>query len=228
MFYVPKIRLFVFSKETNPLFYGFVMYVMKVQQSLFYRFLFTVFIACSSIAVQAETIVFDMSVFGFKFGEMVLTKSVKNDSTEVYTVNAKGKTDFLWMKREEESIFKVEYRNGKLFSSDYEYLNKGKREKWSSVRFDGSKYMIQSHQGDREFTAPLDYSLIKFYFDPTLDREQIFCEEDCSYAQIERKENTLKVKCQDGSRSTYHVKDGKVESMEIHLDLATVKLTRVS
>ena len=176
----------------------------------------------------AERIVFDMSVFGFKFGEMVLTRTVVNDSIERYTLNAKGKTDFFFMKREEESIFKVEYRNGKLFSSDYEYLNKGEREKWSTVRFDGSKYVVQSHEGRKEFKDALDYSLIKLYFDPTLQRNKVFCEEDCTYAKMSRTSDKLNIQCQDGSRSTYHVNNGRVEAMEIHLAVATVKLTRVN
>ena len=201
---------------------------MKKNPSVLTQYTLIALVCFSSLFVQAETIVFDMSVFGFKFGQMVLTKTVKNDSTEVYTLNAKGKTDFLWMKREEESIFKVEYRNGKLFSSDFEYLNKGEREKWSTVRFDGSKYVVKSHEGDREFQDPLDYSLIKLYFDPMQEHSVVFCEEDCSYAEMTRKENLLDIKCQDGSRSTYRVENGRVEAMEIHLAVATVKLTRVN
>lgn len=184
----------------------------------------------SSLVAQAERIVFDMSVFGFKFGEMVLTRTVVNDSIERFTLNAKGKTDFLWMKREEESVFNVEYRNGKLFSSDYEYLNKGEVEKWSSIRYDGNEYVVKSNEGDKTFKEPLDYSLIKLYFEPTIERTTVFCEEDCSYAEMipDKKNNKLLIECQDGSRSTYHVKDGRVESMEIHLAVATVKLTRVN
>lgn len=182
------------------------------------------------LPARADRIVFDMSVFGFKFGEMVLTKTVKNDSIELYTLHAKGKTDFLWMKREEQSIFSVEYRNGKLFSSNYEYLNKGTREKWSKIQFDGKKYVVLSHEGRKEFTDAPDYSLIKLYFDPNWKRERVFCEEDCTYAQMSRnvEKKTLDIKCQDGSRSTYHLNNGKVEAMEIHLAVATVKLTRVN
>lgn len=180
----------------------------------------------ASTSAFAEKMVFDMSVFGYKFGEMVLTRTVVNDSIERYTLNAKGKTDFFFMKRDEESKFEVEYRNGKLFSSDYEYLNKGEREKWSKVRFEGGRYVVQSHEGTKEMSELLDYSLIRLYFDPTWKRERIFCEEDCSYASMTRTSNTVNIKCQDGSRSTYHVQDGMVEKMEIHLALATVKLTR--
>ncbi len=201
---------------------------MKNHPSIFVRFALIAIFGFSVFTVQAERIVFDMSVFGFKFGEMVLTKTVVNDSIERYTLNAKGKTDFLWMKREEESVFKVEYRNGKLFSSDYEYLNKGEKEKWSTVRFDGSKYVVKSNEGDKEFKELLDYSLIKLYFEPNWKRERVFCEEDCTYAQMTRTPEILDIKCQDGSRSTYHLKDGRVEAMDIHLAVATVKLTRVN
>jgi hypothetical protein len=180
--------------------------------------------------VKAERIVFDMSVFGFRFGEMVLTRTMVNDSIERYTMNAKGKTDFLWMNREEQSSITVEYRNGKLFSSNYEYLNKGTREKWSKIQFDGKKYVVQSHEGRREFTDVPDYSLIKLYFDPNWNRDRVFCEEDCSYSKMTRdaEKNTLDILCQDGSRSTYHVSNGRVEAMEINFALATVKLTRIN
>lgn len=197
---------------------------------MFLRLLAISLLVLGSLTGQAERIVFDMSVFGFKFGEMVLTRTVVNDSIEKFTLNAKGKTDFLWMKREEESIFNVEYRNGTLFSSDYEYLNKGKVEKWSTIRFDGSEYIVKSNEGDRTFKEPLDYSLIKLYFEPTIKRTTVFCEEDCTYAEMipDQKNNKVLIECQDGSRSTYHVKDGRVVAMEIHLAVATVKLTRVN
>jgi hypothetical protein len=194
------------------------------------RIVILLLLVLSSFAVQAERIVFDMSVFGFKFGEMVLTRTIVNDSIERFTLNAKGKTDFLWMQREEESIFEVEYRNGRLFSSDYEYLNKGVVEKWSTIRYDGKEYVVESNEGDKSFSEPLDYSLIKLYFEPTVERTTVFCEEDCTYAEMipDKENNKLLIECQDGSRSTYHVKDGRVEAMEIHLAVATVKLTRVN
>lgn len=192
------------------------------------KFFATLFCLIIGSYAFAERIEFDMSVFGFKFGKMILTKNVINDSIVHYTLNAKGKTDFLWMKREEESVFNVEYRNGKLYSSDYEYLNKGEIEKWSKIRYNGTEYVIESNEGDRVVKEHLDYSLIKLYFEPDTKRSIVFCEEDCSYAEVKLDDEKLKIHCKDGSRSTYHVKDGRVEAMEIHLSVATVKLTRVN
>lgn len=201
---------------------------MKRLPVSFFRYVLVGVILLSAVSAKADSIEFDMSVFGFKIGKMVLTKSVQNDSVEVYTLNSKGSTNFLWMKREGESKIKVEYRNGKLFSSYYEYLKQGELEKWSSIRYEGGSYLVRSESGTKQINAPLDYSLIKLYFDPSLESNTVFCEEDCSFAQMTRKEGTLGVECQDGSRSTYHVKNGRVEAMEIHLGMATVKLTRTN
>jgi hypothetical protein len=169
-------------------------------------------------------------VFGIKFGTMVVTRTMENDSTELYTVHAKGKTDFLWMKREEESRYRVRYRNGILFSSEYRYIIKGETEKWANVRQVDGQYRIETNGSVRMMKEMTDYSLIKFYFDPDLPRTRIFCEEDCSFSSMQRDvaSNTVKITCKDGSRSTYHLKDGRIERIEIHLAVATVKLTRVS
>lgn len=56
---------------------------------------------------MAEEMVFKMSVFGIRCGTMTVTRTIENDSTELYTLHAKGKTDFLFMQREEESKYRV-------------------------------------------------------------------------------------------------------------------------
>lgn len=171
-----------------------------------------------------------MSVWGYKFGTMVVTKANENDSTEIYTLHAKGKTDFLWMQREEESLYTVRYVNGTLASSDYVYLNKGKKEKWSTILLENGKYRVSSNEGTRILNYAADYSLLKMYFDPSWKRDKVFCEEDCSYATMVRNEadNTLKITCNDGSKSTYYLRNGEIHEMDIHLAVATVKLTRIS
>lgn len=180
--------------------------------------------------VRAERIVFEMSMLGYTFGEMVLTKTVVNDSVVVYTLRSKGESNAFWMNRKGESFLDVEYRNGKLYASEYRYLNHGELEKWTRTKVDGTSYVSTTSEGEMVFVESPRYSLIKLYFEPHLDGDSIFCEEDGSYATIEHNagKGIFNVRCQDGSRSTYHVKDGVVEMMEIHLGMANVKLKRVS
>jgi hypothetical protein len=184
-------------------------------------------LAC--LPVQAQRIDFEMSVFGIRFGTMTVTRTVEQDGSELYTVNAKGRTDFLWMKREEESRHRVRYRDGVLHSSEYVYLNRGEREKWADIRLVDGRYDITTHEGDRVMNGVTDYSLAKFYFEPDWERTRVFCEEECSYSamQGDRAKGIIRVTCKSGNRSTYHLRDGLIEEMEIHLTVATVKLRRI-
>lgn len=178
---------------------------------------------------MAEEIVFEMSVFGIKFGTMTLTRTMENDSTELYTVHVKGKADFLFIQREEESKYRVRYRNGILFSSEYRHINKGKTEKWANIRQVDGQYRIETNEGVRTMKEMTDYSIIKFYFDPDQPRTRIFCEEDCSFSTMQRDvaANTVKITCKDGSRSTYYLDQGRIERMDIHLAVGTVKMMRM-
>lgn len=178
---------------------------------------------------MAEEIVFEMSVFGIKFGTMTLTRTTENDSTELYTVHVKGKADFLFIQREEESKYRVRYRNGILFSSEYRHINKGKTEKWANIRQVDGQYRIETNEGVRTMKEMTDYSIIKFYFDPDQPRTRIFCEEDCSFSTMQRDvaANTVKITCKDGSRSTYYLDQGRIERMDIHLAVGTVKMMRM-
>ena len=195
----------------------------------------TLFVALLLFANGASTfgeeIIFEMSVWGYKFGTMVVSRTVENDSTEVYTVEAKGETDFMWMKRKEESSHRITYVNGRLESSEYVYLNKGEKEKWAYVNYDQGQYTIRSNDGSRTLSEQLiDYSLVKLYFEPSFEKQTVFCEEDCSFSTVTPipDENIIKIACKDGNRSTYHINDGKVDELEIHLSVATVKLKRIN
>lgn len=192
------------------------------------RLLVPVLLLCAHWA-GAQVLVYEMSVFGITFGSMTVARTQENDSTELYTLTAKGKTDFLWMKREEESRYQVRYRNGILHSSDYIYLNRGNKEKWAKVQRAGDQYRIESHAGVRLMQGPISYSLLKLYFEPGRKADKVFCEEDCSYSTLERGKETgeLLVTCKNGNRSTYHVSKGKVLGLDIHLPVATVKITQV-
>jgi hypothetical protein len=134
------------------------------------------------------------------------------------------------MKREEESRHRVIYRDGVLQSSEYVYLNRGVREKWANVRLVNGQYRIETHEGAHELKGPTDYSLAKFYFEPERERTKVFCEEDCAFSTMkhERDKGIVNITCKDGNRSTYRLKDGAIQEMEIHLSVATVKLTRIS
>lgn len=182
---------------------------------------------CSGV-VSAQEIVFEMSVFGFTFGKMVVTKTSENDSTELYTLRAKGKTNFLWMKREDETIYEVRYRHGKLLSSSYLQIETGITKHWTKVQFDGHQYVVDSYRGKRSFTQAPDYSVLSLYFNPLNRRSKIFYEAESDFIPLKYKdENTVELKGSDGSKTIYHFSNGTIKDIEVHISIATVHMKRI-
>lgn len=177
-------------------------------------------------AVSAQTIMYDMTVLGSKFGKMVVSHKVQ-DSTELYTLDAKGKATILWMDFENETIQEVRYKGGKLISSSYREIENGKTKKWNKVSYDGHQYQVESQSGRRSFSEVPLYSVISLYFTDPMQRSRIFHEAEASYTGLKRVDaNTLEIKNADGSRSVYRYEKGKLNTMEFHLAIATVYMRR--
>lgn len=169
-----------------------------------------------------------MSVFGFTFGKMVVTKIRENDSTELYTLNASGKTNFLWMKREDQTLLEVRYRNGKLLSSSYVQIESGVTKHWTKIHFDGLKYLVDSYRGKRSFSEVPDYSVLSLYFNPINKRSRIFFEAESDFVALKYKEeNAVELKATDGSKTIYHFRNGKIDDIEVHISIATVHMQRI-
>jgi hypothetical protein len=177
---------------------------------------------------MAEEITFDMSVWGFKFGQMTVTKTMENDSTEVYTMSASGKVNFLWMKKEGSTKYKVIIVNGQMISSSYIRIVNGETDYWNEVVFDGEKYQVESNKGNRAFTEIPDNTILALYFNPTTQHKRIYCEAESEFSTLSTpNEDGFELHCTDGSRTSYHLVNGLVNSMEIHASLASIKMKRV-
>lgn len=179
--------------------------------------------------VFAEEITFNMSVWGFTFGQMVVSKTMENDSTELYTLNASGKVNFLWMKKEGSTSYAVRFRNGKLLSSSYSRTVNGELDYWNEVAFDGEKYSVESSKGNRDFTEIPEYTVLALYFEPNVDHTRIYCEAETEFSSVTKRDDEgFELSCTDGSRTSYHLKEGQIEMLEIHAALANVKMKRVN
>lgn len=184
-----------------------------------------VFFFFFSVCVSAQQVVYDMSVLGFSFGEMVVTRTIENDSTELYTLNAKGKTNFLWMKREDETIYQVRFRNGKLLSSTHKQMESGVTSQWTKMLFDGKTLHVDSYKGKKSFTGSPDFSVLQMYFKPLQNRAKVFHEAESEYVNlVYRKDGTVEMKIANGSKTIYRFANGKIAEMEVHLPIATVHM----
>lgn len=168
-----------------------------------------------------------MSAFGIKFGTMTVTKSKENDSTDLYTLHAKGYLKVLWMERNDETYYAVRYRHGKLISSSYKQVESGVTKKWTNVTCNGSQYVVDSYRGKRSFTEAPVYSILSLYFNSPQNLKSIFYEAEANYANVKHNGNAVEVLSSDGNRSIYKYINGVLQEMEFHISIATVYMKRI-
>lgn len=170
-----------------------------------------------------------MSAFGIHFGTMTVTRVQENDTTVSYKLFAKGYLKFLGMERNDETHNEVIYKNEKLFSSCYKQIESGELKKWTTIKFDGKHYQVDSYKGKRSFIEAPAFSVLSMYFMLPKNLSRIFDESECNYCNIKyQDENTIEIKNSEGNRSVYHYTKGVLTEMEFHISIATVHMKKIS
>ena len=184
-------------------------------------------LCCASAGAQTK--VYEMSVLGFKFGKMIVNRTLQSDSSEVYTLNASGKATVLWMDFVSQTKQEVVYKKGRLVSSSYQEIENGKVKRWTKVRYDGTHYQVDSYKGQRSFTeAPL-FSIANLYFDGFKTIQQIFYEAEGEFTKVHTNgKDRLEISTSEGNRSVYHFLNGEVTNMEFYLAIAVVYMKRIA
>lgn len=192
------------------------------------RFIILLFLSLLSTSSLAEEIVFEMRVWGYKFGTMTVGHTTEQDGTDVYTLQASGKVNFLWMKREGSTDYKVIVKDGRMLSSSYSRTVNGEVDYWNEVKLIGDKYSVESSKGSREFSEMPNYNVLALYFNPLTQFDRIYCEAESQFSTItNRTSDGFELSCTDGSRTSYFLKEGQIDRLVIHAAIASVKIDRV-
>lgn len=169
-----------------------------------------------------------MLLFSDKIGTMTITRELKPDSTEVYSLMTDSKARFLWIDYVNYTRYDVIYRNGKLVSSVHRETENGKVKRWTNVKWDGTKYIVDSYKGKRSFTQAPEYSIVTIYFKDIKNVNKIFYEAEADFSEMKKSNEpeTWEFKSSDGNRNIYHFINGKIQSMEFHVSVVTIKMIR--
>lgn len=194
-----------------------------------YKMLFlSVFGGFSSAAVFAQQHTFQMSAFGIDFGKLTVTRTQENDSTELYSLYAKGLLKIILWERNDETQNTVRYQNGKLVSSDFMQKETKKITQWNKIRFDGKKYIVDSEKGKRTFTKRPAFSVLKLYFENPESLTEIFSEAEADYIPMRHiNDNTVEVKNKNGGKGLYYYKDNVIQELEFYTAIAKVNAKKL-
>ncbi len=190
-------------------------------------FLFVASLAASD--VKAQLVKYDIVLFNERIGTMVITRKLQGDTAEFYILESRAKANFLWIKRENYSRYDVEYRHGKLFSSEAKETENGKLKRWNKVRLEGNDYEIESSKGKKMLSGAIVFSVVKMFFENGTKQQKLFYESEAEIASLKQTSpGTMEYNGSDGSRNVYIFKDGKLVAAETHVSIASVKLVRAN
>ena len=183
----------------------------------------------SLYAAAVETVRFDILLFGDKIGTMTVTRELRADGVEFYTLESSSKAKILWIDKENYSRYEVVYKNGKLFSSTHKELENKKLKRWTNISWNGSQYTVDSYKGKRNFTEAPEYCTVSMYFKGFKDVKKIFYEAEADYDVVEHPQpNVTEFKSSDGTRNVYYFENGRIKSMDFHISIAKVRMERVN
>ena len=179
--------------------------------------------------LSAQTVSFNITLWGDSIGRMDVRHSMDKDSNDVYVMESHSKAKFLWIVREGLSKFEAVYKRGKLLSSSHLEIENGKAKRWAKVKFENGKYLMTSaEQEPRSFTEVPACSDANIYFLDVRNLKRIFYLPDGSFYDLKQVDaTTLEFKSEDKHRNVYHFENGRIKTMEFHLPLASVYMNRL-
>lgn len=177
----------------------------------------------------AQLVKYDILLFNERIGTMVITKKVIGDTAEIYTLESRALASILWIKRENYARYDVEYRHGKLYSSQAKEIENGKVKRWNKVLLQGNDYIIESSKGKKMLSGVIVFSVVKMFFENGTKQQKLFYESEAEMASLKQTSpGTMEYSGSDGSRNVYIFKDGKLVGAETHVSIASVKLVRAN
>jgi len=170
-----------------------------------------------------ETVSYDILLFNNKIGKMVVNHEIRPDGTDLYTLVTTSKAKFLWIDKSNDSKYELVYKAGKLISSVFKEVENGEVKRWCNIKWDGAKYLVESHNGKHTFTDSPTFSTITAYFQGLKKVDHIFYESEGNFANTEYPDpNTLEFRSSDGHKSIYHYVNNEINNMEFHISIATI------
>ncbi len=184
-------------------------------------------LSCSALYAK-ETATYDMILWGDKVGKMLVTHDVAADGTETYYMETHSRAKVLWIDKDVSTWLTSIYKNGKLISSTDKEIENGKITRWTNVKFNGTNYTVEGSGGKRTFTEAPVFSILTLYFKPVAGITRIFHEGEGTFCELKNTEpGTYEFKGED-ARNVYHYVNGRLNNMEFHVSIATVKAVRTS
>lgn len=178
----------------------------------------------SALAQTTDTRQFDIVLWGNTIGNMRITRTIE-DSIQRYEMKTNARAKVLWIDRNNQTTYQVEYRNGLLYASSVKEFENNKLVRWTDVQWDGTRYQVNSYKGKRAFTERPTFSIVKLFFEDPGALDKIYYEAEAEFTPLSRpKPEVREFKTSDGNRNTYYYKNARLTEVVFSVSVATARM----
>lgn len=186
-----------------------------------------IFLLFSTIGFSSDRVNFDILLFGNKIGKLTVTKQINGDTTH-YLLESTAKAKVLWISYIDYTFMNIQYVKDKLHLINYYEDQNEKRKYFTKMVYDGKQYTVSTKNGTRNIVPEKYPSLLSLYFIEPKDISKIYFEAQLFATPVEQKKPGWYVfKTKEGNDNEYIYRNGKLEELILHTNIATVKMKRV-
>ena len=185
------------------------------------------FLAC--FTAHAETITFDIFLWGNKIGQMIVSRETEKDGSIHYALRSNTKAKVLWIKKEGISEYDAWYKDGKLIRSYLRELENGKQKRFSSVVWINGEYKIDNYKKKQTVLSLPHDDIMGFYFTSQPTTQQVFYQPEAEVLTVNKDDKqTWYFKSSDGQTNIYRYQNNRITELEFQLPLASVVMKRIN
>lgn len=174
----------------------------------------------------AQTVSFDSFLWGDKMGTLTATKK-KGGDLVYYEVKASNSAKILGIQKNVETITTITIKGGLMVESYSKRVDNGKLKNFCSIKWDGTKYNIETEKGKSTYSSKISLVTMEFYFtEPKASNSYYYNPAAQAMVFTKTGGGVYEFKTNDGVKHKFIYKNGILDEIENSMDLATVKFRK--
>jgi|GEM_PF-957363 len=179
--------------------------------------------------VFAQTVKFESYMLGDKIGHLTATRKAGGNIV-YYEITSRSEAKVLGIKRVVETTSTMTFKDGMLIEGYYKSVDNGEVDNLRTIRWDGSKYVVDAGKEKTSFTEKVYASNVGMYFAEPKSASRIFyiTSSDFTTVSIGKSGHEYTFKTSDGVKHRFIYENGVLKEVQNEVSLFTVTFKRIS
>ena len=166
-----------------------------------------------TFGASAQTLVYDIVLFGKTIGTATVERALEGEVTE-YRMNTSVEAKVMFKERTSSADIRLVFRNDVLQEGTVVRERDGDRTDVSITR-QGQRYTVLRNGERKEQNEPIRLVSTQFFFEEPAGRQRVYVEKLGEWVDIESKGDGVYITHVDGARNTYHYRAGQMVELEM-------------